>query len=104
MGRKDDLRAEIDRTREELGDAVATLSRMTDDVKEQARGRVEDAKAKVSSTRDDLASQLDAQSDAVQDRARQAADMASEQRRPLALAAAVVGAVILFLLLRLSRK
>jgi ElaB/YqjD/DUF883 family membrane-anchored ribosome-binding protein len=104
MGRKDDLRSEIEKTREELGDAIATLSRMTDDVKDQARDRVDGARAKASSTKDDLASQIGSQADAVQERAKQAADLASEKRRPLTLGAVVAAAFVIVLLLRLARK
>jgi uncharacterized protein (TIGR03382 family) len=67
----EEIRAEIEATREELGDTVAAVAEKTD-VKKQAKARVEDAKAQ-----------------------------AAANPAPLAIAAAVIG---LLLLWRLRRR
>jgi gas vesicle protein len=102
------LKAQIEETREELGDTVAALARKTD-VKAQAKEKVEDAKARAKervdevkeragAVKDDVAEKVQERTpEPVQARAQQAAEVARDNRRPIAIAAAVAAA---FLMLR----
>jgi ElaB/YqjD/DUF883 family membrane-anchored ribosome-binding protein len=95
-----EIRAEIEATREEMGDTVEALAEKTDvkaqakakvdDVKEQAKAKVEEVKAKTK----------EAAPESPQEGVRQAQALASQNPRPLAVAAAILGLLILWRLLR----
>ena len=80
------LREEIEETRQELGDTVEALAAKTD-VKRQAKRKVEETKSSVAEKKDEL---LGKARDASPDSAAGAASQASEKARanPLPLAAA----------------
>jgi hypothetical protein len=85
-GDPEQIRGEIDATRQELGDTVAALSAKAD-VKAQAKRKMEDTKATVADKKDEL---LGKAKEASPQTAATAASRASEQARqnPLPLAAA----------------
>jgi hypothetical protein len=110
------LKEQIEETRAELGDTVAALAHKTD-VKAQAREKVEDTKArakeKVDDVKDRAAAVKDTVTETVQERTpepvqvrtQQAADTARENRKPIAIAAAVGAAlVVVRRLLRRRRR
>jgi ElaB/YqjD/DUF883 family membrane-anchored ribosome-binding protein len=80
------IREEIEATRQELGDTVAALSAKAD-VKAQAKQKIDDTKASVTDKKDEL---LGKAREASPQSAVTAASRASEQarQRPVALAAA----------------
>jgi hypothetical protein len=85
-GDPDEIRSEIESTRQELGDTVAALSAKTD-VKAQAKQKVEDTKATVADKKDEL---LGKAGEAPPLNATTAASRAVDQarRNPVPLAAA----------------
>jgi ElaB/YqjD/DUF883 family membrane-anchored ribosome-binding protein len=84
------IRAEIDATREELGDTVEALAAKTD-VKAQAKAKVEETKEKVKA----------AAPESPQEGVQQAQTLVRQNPKP----AAIVGAVlVLFVLWRLLRR
>jgi ElaB/YqjD/DUF883 family membrane-anchored ribosome-binding protein len=103
-----EIRAEIDQTREELGDTVEALAEKTDvkaqakakvdDVKAQAQAKVEDAKEKV----EDLGEKAKRSApESPQEGVQQAQALVKQNPKP----AAIVGAAIfLFVLWRLLRR
>jgi ElaB/YqjD/DUF883 family membrane-anchored ribosome-binding protein len=82
------LRAEIEETRRELGETVAALSAKTD-VKARAQAKAQDVKATVEEKRDDL---LGRAREVTPDSARSAAATGSAKVRRNPLPAAVAGA------------
>jgi Protein of unknown function (DUF3618) len=84
------IRAEIDETREELGDTVEALAEKTD-VKAQAKAKVEDVKAKAKA----------AAPESPQEGVQQAQALVKQNPKPAAIAAALV---VLFILWRLLRR
>lgn len=95
------IRAEIDSTREELGDTVAALSAKTD-VKAQAKQRLEDTKSSLAGKKDEL---LGKARDASPESASEVASRASEQARQNPLPLAAFGAFAFgFLVGRTSRR
>lgn len=84
------IRAEIDQTREELGDTVEALAEKTD-VKAQARAKVDDVKEKVKA----------AAPDSPQEGVQQAQTLVKQNPKPAAIAGA---ALVLFVLWRLLRR
>lgn len=90
----EEIREEIGGTREELGDTVAAVAEKTD-VKKQAKARVDEAKLKAKELGDKAkASAPESPAEGVQ----QARTLA--QQNPLAIAAAAVGLLVLWRLLR----
>jgi len=85
-----EIRAEIDRTREELGDTVESLAEKTD-VKAQAKAKVEDVKAKAK----------EAAPESPQEGVQQAQALVKQNPKPAAI---VGGLLVLFVLWRLLRK
>jgi chromosome segregation ATPase len=79
--RPEEIREEIEETREELGDTVAAVTEKTD-VKKQAQAKVEDVKAQAAA------------------KAEEAQTLAKQNPQPLAIAGAVVGLLVLWRLLR----
>jgi hypothetical protein len=84
------IEADIERTRREMGDTVAAVAEKAD-VKTQAKQKVEEAKARLRAAAPDPAG----------DGAGKVSRVASENRRPLAIGGAVL---VAFLLGRASRK
>lgn len=103
----DEIRGEIEETREELGDTVAAVAEKTD-VKAQAKSKVDDVKSQAS----DKAEEAKAKAKELSDKAKaaapespaegvhQAQTLAKENPKPVAIAAAVVGLLVLWRLLR----
>jgi ElaB/YqjD/DUF883 family membrane-anchored ribosome-binding protein len=83
------IRAEIDTTREELGDTVEALTAKTD-VKAQAKAKVEDVKEKVKA----------AAPESPQEGVQQAQTLVRQNPRPAAIAGAVLVLLVLWRLLR----
>lgn len=102
-----EIRADIDKTREELGDTAAALAGKAD-VKGQAKAKVEEAKASASEAASglvDKARQLGSDSHegpsaAAESSAHPAMSSARRNPVPLALAAAFAGGLLLGLVLR----
>lgn len=96
-----EIRAEIDDTREELGDTVEALAEKTD-VKAQTKAKVEDAKAQAKAKAEEVKAQVkEAAPESPQEGVRQAQALARQNPKPLAIAA---GVVVLFLLWRWLRS
>jgi ElaB/YqjD/DUF883 family membrane-anchored ribosome-binding protein len=103
----EEIREEIEGTREELGDTVAAVTEKTD-VKKRAKAKVDDVKAQASAKADEAklkakelgdkakAAAPESPSEGVQ----QAQTLAKQNPKPLAIAAAVVGLLVLWRLLR----
>jgi ElaB/YqjD/DUF883 family membrane-anchored ribosome-binding protein len=103
----EEIREEIEGTREELGDTVAAVTEKTD-VKKQAQAKVEDVKAQASEKADEAkqkakelgdkakAAAPESPSEGVQ----QAQTLAKQNPKPVAIAGAVVGLLVLWRLLR----
>lgn len=84
------IRAELDATREELGDTVAAVAEKAD-VKSQARLRVVEVKQAVQAKREELASKVTAgTSDGTQAGMQRATTKARENPLPLAVGGALV--------------
>jgi ElaB/YqjD/DUF883 family membrane-anchored ribosome-binding protein len=96
-----EIRAEIDQTREELGDTVEALAEKTD-VKAQAKAKVEDvktqAKAKVEEVK---AKAAEAAPESPQEGVQQVQTLVKQNPKPAAIAGA---ALVLFVLWRLLRR
>jgi hypothetical protein len=103
----DEIREEIEETRGELGDTVAAVAEETD-VKAQAKSKVDDVKAQASAKTDEAKLKAKELSDKAKaaapespaEGAQQVQTLAKENPKPLAIAAAVVGLVVLWRLLR----
>jgi preprotein translocase subunit SecF len=103
----EEIREEIEETREELGDIVAAVAEKTD-VKKQAKAKVDDVKAQASAKADEAklkAKELGEKAKAAapespSEGAQQARTLAKQNPAPLAIAAAVVGLLVLWRLLR----
>jgi ElaB/YqjD/DUF883 family membrane-anchored ribosome-binding protein len=97
----EEIRAEIDGTREELGDTVEALAEKTD-VKAQAKAKVEEVKSQAKAKVEEVkAKAAEAAPESPQEGVQQAQALAKQNPRPLAIAGAVI---ILFLLLRWLRS
>ena len=102
----EEIREEIEETREELGDTVAAVTEKTD-VKKQAKAKVEDVKAQAASKADEAklkAKELGEKAKAAApespaEGAQQARTLAQENPA-IAIAAAVIGLLVLWKLLR----
>jgi ElaB/YqjD/DUF883 family membrane-anchored ribosome-binding protein len=89
------IEADIERTRRELGDTVAAVAEKAD-VKAQAKQKVDEAKARLTDKKDDvLHRSREAAPDSAGDGAEKVARVASENRRPLIIAGAVLVAFLL---------
>lgn len=85
----EDIRSEIEETREELGDTVEALAAKTD-VKAQARQRVEEVKDNVQAKRDEFTQKArESTPDSAQQGARQVVTRVRENPAPVVVAAAV---------------
>lgn len=103
----EEIREEIEETREELGDTAAAVTEKTD-VKKQVQTKVDDVKAQASAKVDEAKLKAKELGDKAQAAApespaegvQQARSLAQQNPKPLAIAAAVVGLVVLWRLLR----
>jgi ElaB/YqjD/DUF883 family membrane-anchored ribosome-binding protein len=95
-----EIRAEIDQTREELGDTVEALAEKTD-VKAQAKAKVEDvktqAKAKVEEVK---AKAAEAAPESPQEGVQQAQTLVKQNPKPAAIAGVALALFVLWRLLR----
>lgn len=90
-----ELRHEIEHTREELGDTVAALAEKAD-VKAQAKHRVEDVKETVASKKDELVSKArEAAPASAQSGAHSAAEAARRNPLPVGIAAALAAGILI---------
>lgn len=97
----DEIKADIEDTREDLGDTAAALAAKAD-VKAQAQSKVDDMKQTVSDKKDEFTAKAKAKASQAQDAtpesvgagASQAASVAQENPVPLALAGAFLGGVV----------
>lgn len=90
-----ELRREIEHTREELGDTVAALAEKTD-VKAQARHKVDDVKETALSKKDELVSKAREVTPAsAQSRAQGAAEAARRNPLPTGIAAALAAGILI---------
>jgi uncharacterized membrane protein YqiK len=113
-----EIRAEIDATREELGDTVEALAEKTD-VKAQAKAKVDDVKAQAQAKADELKSQAQAAAEEAKAKAedlsekakaaapespqegiQQAQALAKQNPKPLAIAGGILALLLLWRLLR----
>jgi ElaB/YqjD/DUF883 family membrane-anchored ribosome-binding protein len=100
-GDAEQIREEIEATREELGDTIEALAEKTD-VKAQARQKAEETKASITEKKDDL---LGKAREASPESAVSAANQASQKARENPLPIAAVGAFALgFVLGRVSAR
>jgi ElaB/YqjD/DUF883 family membrane-anchored ribosome-binding protein len=90
------IRAEIDQTREEMGDTVAAVAAKTD-VKAQAQAKVDEVKAQAKVKLDQA---RQAAPESPQDGFQQAQALAKENPKPVAIGAAVLALFALWRLLR----
>jgi chromosome segregation ATPase len=105
--RPEEIHAEIEGTREELGDTVAAVTEKTD-VKKQAQAKVEDVKAQAAEKADEAKLKAKELADKAKAAApespaegvQQAQTLAKQNPQPLAIAGAVVGLLVLWRLLR----
>ena len=97
----EEIRADIERTREQLGDTAAAAAQKAD-VKAQARAKAEETKQRVAAKKDEVMGKAkEASPDSAGQFAGQAATTAKENPLPLAAGAAFVAG---FLLGRLSGR
>jgi hypothetical protein len=102
-----EIRAEIDQTREELGDTVEALAEKTD-VKAQAKAKVEDVKGQAQAKADEAKAKAKklgdkakaAAPESPQEGVAQAQALAKENPKPLAIAGGILALLILWRLLR----
>ena len=91
----EEIEAEIERTRRELGDTVAAVAEKAD-VKAQARAKVEETKAQAKAKVEETKARLKAKApSSAGDGASQVGRVASENRRPLVIGGAVLVAFLL---------
>jgi hypothetical protein len=103
----DQIREEIEKTREELGDTVAAVAAKTD-VKAQAQAKVDDVKAQASAKADETKAKAKELGDKAKAAApespaegvQQAQALAKQNPKPFAIAAALIAALLLWRLLR----
>jgi ElaB/YqjD/DUF883 family membrane-anchored ribosome-binding protein len=91
----EEIRREIDQTREELGDTVASLAAKSD-VKSQAKAKVDQAKGRVSERKDEvLGKARQATPDSASSAATQVKGAARENPMPVAIGAGFVAGFLL---------
>jgi ElaB/YqjD/DUF883 family membrane-anchored ribosome-binding protein len=96
-----EIREEIDRTREELGDTVEALAEKTD-VKAQAKAKVDDVKSQAKAKVEEVkAKAAEAAPESPQEGIQQAQALVKQNPKPAAIAGA---ALVLFVLWRLLRR
>jgi hypothetical protein len=103
----DQIREEIEDTREELGDTVAAVASKTD-VKKQAQAKVEDVKAQASAKADETKAKVKelgakakgAAPESPAEGVQQARALTEQNPKPFAIAGAVIAVLILWRLLR----
>jgi ElaB/YqjD/DUF883 family membrane-anchored ribosome-binding protein len=89
------IEADIERTRRDLGDTVAAVAEKAD-VKAQAKSKVDEAKVRLTEKKDDvLHRSREAAPNSAGDGAEKVARVASENRRPLIIGGAVLVAFLL---------
>jgi ElaB/YqjD/DUF883 family membrane-anchored ribosome-binding protein len=101
------IRAEIEETRQEMGDTVEALAEKTD-VKAQAKAKVEEVKSQAQAKADEAKAKAKELSDKAkaaapespQEGVQQAQTLARQNPRPLAIAGGVLALLILWRLLR----
>jgi Protein of unknown function (DUF3618) len=97
----EEIEADIERTRREMGDTVAAVAEKTD-VKAQAKSKVEETKARLIEKKDEVVHKTrDAAPGSSADGADKVARVAKENRRALVIGGAVL---VAFLLGRSSRR
>jgi ElaB/YqjD/DUF883 family membrane-anchored ribosome-binding protein len=97
----EEIRADIERTREQLGDTAAAVAQKAD-VKAQAKAKVDEAKQRAAGKKDELLGKAkEASPDSAGGLADQAATTAKDNPLPVAAGAAFVAG---FLLGRLTRR
>jgi ElaB/YqjD/DUF883 family membrane-anchored ribosome-binding protein len=91
----EEIEADIERTRREMGDTVAAVAEKAD-VKTQAKQKVDDVKARLAEKKDDVLNRSrDAAPESAGDGAGKVARVANENRRPLIIGGAVLVAFLL---------
>jgi hypothetical protein len=103
----EEIRAEIEQTRQELGETVADLAAKTD-VKAQAQAKVDDVKAEASAKADEAKAKAEelrdmaiaAAPESPQEGVQQAQALAKQNPKPLAIAGAIIGLFLLWRLLK----
>jgi ElaB/YqjD/DUF883 family membrane-anchored ribosome-binding protein len=91
----EEIEADIERTRREMGDTVAAVAEKAD-VKAQAKSKVDEAKARLADKKDDVLHRTrEAAPNSAGDGADKVARVASENRRPLIIGGAVLIAFLL---------
>ncbi len=96
-----EIRAEIEETRQKLGDTVEALAEKTD-VKAQAKGKIEDVKGQAKAKVEDVKVKAkEAAPESPQEGVRQAQAVVKQNPKPTAIAGALV---VLFVLWRLLRS
>jgi ElaB/YqjD/DUF883 family membrane-anchored ribosome-binding protein len=96
-----EIRAEIDQTREDLGDTVEALAEKTD-VKAQAKAKVDDVKSQAKAKVEEVkAKAAEAAPESPQEGVQQAQTLVKQNPKPAAIAGA---ALVLFVLWRLLRR
>jgi ElaB/YqjD/DUF883 family membrane-anchored ribosome-binding protein len=87
----EEIQAEIEQTREELGDTVGELAEKAD-VKKQAKRKVQETKAKAAAKKDEVIDKATSQAEAVKDKATAQKDAATAKVQEAAPASAEEGA------------
>jgi ElaB/YqjD/DUF883 family membrane-anchored ribosome-binding protein len=91
----EEIEADIERTRRDLGDTVAAVAEKAD-VKAQAKSKVDEAKARLADKKDDVLNRTrEAAPNSAGDGADKVARVANENRRPLIIGGAVLIAFLL---------
>jgi hypothetical protein len=89
------IQADIERTRREMGDTVAAVAEKAD-VKAQAKTKVEETKARINDKKDEVLHRTrEAAPDSAAEGADKAARVARDNRRPLVIGGAVLIAFVL---------
>ena len=89
------IEADIERTRQDLGDTVAAVAEKAD-VKAQAKQKVDEVKTRITGKKDDVLNKTrDAAPASAGDGAGKVARVANENRRPLIIGGAVLVAFLL---------
>jgi ElaB/YqjD/DUF883 family membrane-anchored ribosome-binding protein len=94
------LRTEIEETREDLGETVAALASKTD-VKSRAREKVTDVKSRVSGKKDEVAGKV---TEAAPDSPGQAGEAVKRNPVPVAVIGALTAGLIVGILIRRRRS
>ena len=94
------LRSEIEETREDLGETVAALASKTD-VKSRAKEKVDDVKSKVTGKKDDVAGKV---TEATPDSPGQVGDAVKGNPVPVAVIGALAAGLIVGILIRRRRS